>query len=265
MMAAMVHRRKVLVRLGQVTIGLALTPACKPTVAPAPPQPIPPAPTQTGATMPQPTAALFVDLTHDVICPWCRIGHHNLRTALGNWQGAPVEVRLHPYLLDPSVPSEGVDLRARLAERYGAAQLDAMFARVTQVGAGYGIKFDFNKIRRTPDTTLAHALILAAPAATQSDLLDAIHRAYFEQGADIGAAAVLQAAWLEVGLPLTQAVDAMADAGARAQVRQLAETASKKGLNGVPHFELHGPGGNVVLQGGQAPDAIRAALRHAAG
>ncbi len=34
MMAAMVHRRKVLVRLGQVTIGLALTPACKPTVAP---------------------------------------------------------------------------------------------------------------------------------------------------------------------------------------------------------------------------------------
>ena len=30
-------------------------------------------------------APLTVDLTHDIVCPWCRIGHHNLRTALSRW------------------------------------------------------------------------------------------------------------------------------------------------------------------------------------
>lgn len=212
-----------------------------------------------------PPGALRVDLTHDVICPWCRIGHHNLRVALRTWSGGPVTVRLHPYLLDPSVPPEGVDLRARLAERYGAAQLESMFARVTQAGASYGITFDFQKIRRTPDTTISHALVLGAPADKQSDLLDLIHRDYFEQGADIGTAAVLLRAWQEAGLPRAQAETVLADAGAREQVRQAAEAASAKGLHGVPHFEIHGPGGDVVLHGGQAPEAIGAALRQAAG
>ncbi len=263
MMAAMMPRRSALQRLSQLTAAVALLPACKPAVPQ--PQPLAAKPPALGVPMPKPQAALVVDLTHDVICPWCRIGHHNLRTALGNWQGGAVTVRLHPYLLDPSVPPEGVDLRARLAERYGATQLDAMFARVTQVGAGYGVKFDFAKIRRTPDTTIAHALVLAAPAALQSDLLDVIHRVYFEQGADIGAAAVLQAAWQEVGLPVAQATAVLADAGARAQVRRLADAAAAKGLQGVPHFELHGPAGDVTLHGGQAPEAIGAALRKAAG
>ncbi len=216
-------------------------------------------------TQQKPQSPLMVDLTHDVICPWCRIGHHNLRVALTSWSGPTVTVRLHPYLLDPSVPPEGVDLRQRLAERYGATQLDAMFGRVTQVGATYGLKFDFAQIRRTPDSTIAHALILAAPAERQSDVLDAIHAAYFEHGADIGKIDVLTDCWQTAGLAKADAVQALADAGARAEVRRLAEMAGRKGLHGVPHFELHGPGGDVVLQGGQAPDAILTGLKKIAG
>ena len=215
--------------------------------------------------MSQLNSALTIDLTHDVICPWCRIGHHNLRVALREMPDANVTVKLHPYLLDPSVPPEGVDLRARLAERYGATQLDAMFDRVTQTGASYGLKFDFAKIRRTPDTAISHALILAAPVASQSDLLDIIHREYFEAGADIGNGAVLQTCWQEAGLPIAEAVDALADMGARVRVRQLAAAAARTGMNGVPHFELHGAGGDVVLQGGQAPGTILAALKKVAG
>ncbi len=215
--------------------------------------------------MSHPNSAITIDLTHDVICPWCRIGHHNLRVALRQMPGANATVNLHPYLLDPSVPPEGVDLRARLAERYGATQLDAMFDRVTQTGASYGLKFDFAKIRRTPDTAISHALILAAPVAKQSDLLDIIHREYFEEGADIGNGAVLQACWQEAGLPIAQAVDALADMAARLRVRQLAAAAARTGMNGVPHFELHGAGGDVVLQGGQAPATILAALKKVAG
>ena len=206
---------------------------------------------------------LVVDLWQDVICPWCHIGHRNLMTALAEFPGA-VTVHLHPYLLDPSVPPEGVDLRARLAERYAGVDVESMFGRVTEAGAGYGVKFDFAKVRRTPDTTIAHALVLAAPAGKQSELLEAIQREYFENGVDIGDAHVLQQCWQDVGLPLAQAVDALADEGARAQVRQQADEATRKGIRGVPHFEIHGPAGDVALQGAQAPAAILAAMARAA-
>ena len=76
---------------------------------------------------------------------------------------------------------------------------------------------------------------------------------------------MLQACWQEAGLPIAEAVDALADMGARVRVRQLAAAAARTGMNGVPHFELHGAGGNVVLQGGQAPATILAALKKVAG
>jgi predicted DsbA family dithiol-disulfide isomerase len=243
-----------------MALGLALLPGCKNPVK----QPlVADAAGTTGVAMTSTKPVIVVDLWQDVICPWCRIGHHNLRTALGNWQG-DVTLNLHPYLLDPSVPPEGVDLRERLAERYAGANVEQMFARVTQIGAGYGVKFDFAQVRRTPDTTISHALILAAPPGKQSELLEAIQRAYFENGAEIGDAQVLQECWLQVGLPLAQAMDALADLGARAQVRQQADAATRKGIHGVPHFELHGPGGDVALQGAQAPEAIVAALQKVA-
>lgn len=270
------NRREALRQLGHATLGataLALCPACgksandaaattpaaTPSVPAPPPQPAP-APPAAAA----PPAALVIDLTHDVICPWCRIGHHNLRSALATWQGAPVTVNLHPYLLDPTVPPEGVDLRKRLAERYGGGQVEQMFARVTQVGADFGTQFNFAKIQRTPDTTIAHAVILAAPTAQQSNLLDVIQRVYFEDGADIGAQDVLLRCWRDTGLPVADFAVAFAEPTGREAVRQLADAATRKGLHGVPHFALQGPGGKAELQGGQAPAAITAALQRVA-
>lgn len=214
--------------------------------------------------MTAPSNALVIDLTHDVICPWCRIGHHNLRVALQQWTGVAVTVNLHPYLLDPSVPPEGVDLRKRLAERYGGAQVEQMFTRVTQVGAGYGVKFNFAKIQRTPDTTISHAVVLAAPREQQSNLLDVIHRVYFEDGADIGIRDVLLKCWREVGLFVEDFDAAFSNQAGRAAVRRLADEATRKGLHGVPHFEFHGPRGKAELQGGQAPAAILDALKRVA-
>jgi predicted DsbA family dithiol-disulfide isomerase len=202
-----------------------------------------------------------VDMTHDIVCPWCRIGHHNLRTALKDWTGPGVTVRFTPYLLNPDAPAEGVDLRAHLGARYGAANVEAMFTRVTAIGAQAGIKFDFAKIRRVADTSRAHTLLAHAPASHQEKLLDAIYTAHFENGSDPGDRAMLFAAWRSVGLEEAIATASLDDTTAIAATRKQALVAAQTGIGGVPHFVISGPKGQTALHGAQPVEAFRAALR----
>jgi predicted DsbA family dithiol-disulfide isomerase len=200
-----------------------------------------------------------VELTHDVVCPWCRIGHRRLERAIAAL-GRPVEVVYRPFLLEPDMPAEGADLRARLAAKYGEAQLDTMFARVTSIGAADGIVFDFARTTRSPSSVLAHVLVEAAPAQARTALLDRIHAAYFERGEDIGDAAVLERLWVEGGLPAAVAREALADPARRERVRSEALAASRSGIGGVPQMKI----GGRTLSGAQPYDVLLEALRAAA-
>jgi len=208
---------------------------------------------------PTPTAAVQVELTHDVVCPWCRIGHTRLVRAIAAY-GKPVEVRYRPFLLEPDMPPEGADLRARLAAKYGAERVESMFARVTQAGASDGLRFDFAAVRRSPSSVLAHVLIEAAPIPSKHTLLQAIQDAYFERGEDIGDTAVLERLWVGVGLSADAARVALADVAARGRVRAEAEAAARAGVRGVPSFTI---GGTVI--GGAQPQATLEAALEAAG
>jgi len=200
-----------------------------------------------------------VELTHDVICPWCRIGHHRLSAAIARY-GRPVEVVYQPFLLDPDVPPEGVDLRARLAEKYGAASLDAMFDRVTQIGKADGLTFDFVKVTRTPNTIAAHMLVEAAPVDKQTAFLDRLHTAYFERGEDIGDRAVLLLHWEAAGLVRADGEKALDDAALRERVTTEARSQSRSGVRGVPFFRI----GTTTVSGAQPVEAIVQALQAAA-
>lgn len=199
-----------------------------------------------------------VELTHDVICPWCRIGHHRLKQAMAA-AGRPVEVVYRAFLLDPDVPAEGVDLRQRLAEKYGAASLDGMFERVTQIGNGDGLTFDFAKVTRTPNTISAHMLVDAAPAAAKTAFLDRLHTAYFERGDDIGSREVLLGHWVEVGLAKVDGERALDDAALRARVTAEAAGQARAGVRGVPFFRI----GATTVSGAQSSAVLADAIRKA--
>lgn len=205
-----------------------------------------------------PAAAVVVELTHDVICPWCRIGHTRLQKALALY-GKPVTIVYRPFLLEPDMPPEGADMRERLAAKYGADRIESMFQRVTQIGAQDGIVFAFDKVTRTPSSIAAHVLIEAAPADKQSALLDQFHHAYFERGEDLGDATVLTRLWVAAGLPAEAAKTALADASLAARIRNDAAAASQSGIRGVPNFKI----GSATLNGAQPVEAIVAALRQA--
>jgi predicted DsbA family dithiol-disulfide isomerase len=200
---------------------------------------------------------LQIDVWHDMSCPWCRIGLHNLGQVLSAWSGPPVALLLHPFLLEPDAPAEGTDLRAVLTAKYGNASVEQMFSRVTQAGAQYGVRFNWDKVRIAPQTAAAHALLMAAPAERQRALLEALHRAYFEQGLNIGEVQVLASAAEAVGLTAEFARSIATDPKRLSDVRAQAAWASSSGVRGVPYFQI----GGQTLQGARAPEELQAALQ----
>lgn len=201
-----------------------------------------------------------VDVWHDTVCPWCRIGLHNLDTVVASTKDVRVDVVHHAFLLDPETPPAGRDFRAHLGAKFGGVErLEPMFQRVSAAGAPYGVRFAWEKIRVSPDTTTSHSLIAWAPVEKRAALVDAIHQAHFEEGLDIGDVDVLAALAKSKGLDAEGARAAMGDTARREATRAEALAAANQGITGVPHFVI----GAQQLDGAQSPEALAAAIRAA--
>ena len=128
-----------------------------------------------------------IQLIEDTVCPWCRIGSHNLNEAIAEWRKThdeEVVIEYLPYLLDPVEPGSKENFRARFEQRKGvpAAQVDQMFQRVTEAGKQAGIHFDFGKVEIAVDTVPGHELIALVPETKKAAVIEAIMKAYFEDG-----------------------------------------------------------------------------------
>ena len=54
---------------------------------------------------------LTIDIVSDVVCPWCYIGKRKLEAALALPEAAglpKVEIRWHPFQLNPDMAREGI-------------------------------------------------------------------------------------------------------------------------------------------------------------
>ncbi len=205
-----------------------------------------------------PAPALRVDVWHDTICPWCRIGLHNLDVAIAQ-SGARVEVAYHPFLLNPDAPPDGEDLREHLAAKFGPERVESMFARLSRVGADAGLRFDWAAIRRSPNTVASHAVIDWAPAERRARFVHELHTAYFEHGRDFGNTVEIGQIAQSAGLDARGAIAAAMDPNRLASVRERAAEASRSGITGVPRFVI----GGRVLEGAQPVAALMAAIANA--
>ncbi len=205
---------------------------------------------------------MLVDVFHDTVCPWCRIGKRHLADALAGWDGPPVTVRYHPFFLDPAVPPEGVDFRAYMARNKGGeASLAPLFEGARRAGAAAGLTFHFDRIRYATNTLLSHRLIALAPEGHKDAVVDGIYRAYFEDGRDIGDLDTLVAITAEAGLDAAETAELLRGDAARDEVLAEAAWAREAGISGVPLFIVDGA---LALSGAQPPEALLEALRRAA-
>ena len=204
---------------------------------------------------------LDIDIVSDVICPWCFIGSRRLEQALAPPpEGIEVGVTYRPFLLDPSTPKEGADLRERLRAKYGADP-EKMFASVEAAARASGIPLDFSKVRRTPSTIAAHSLLRhAIDKGTQAALARALFEGYFLEGRDIGDADVLAGIAGAHGFEADEAIRLVRDEGELARTREEAGEAAASGVRGVPFFVL---GGRLAVSGAQSVEVLRGAIGRA--
>ncbi|WP_213959893.1 DsbA family oxidoreductase [Variovorax sp. dw_954] len=140
-------------------------------------------------------STIDLDVYLDLICPWCLIGKKNLERALAIFTGVPgnpaVRVHWRSVQLIQGLPVDGVDFEAFYTRRLGSVErVRARQAQVRAAARHAGTDVHFERIRRFPNTLLAHRLLAYGQAQLSPEkldaLLDALLLGYFQQGADIG-------------------------------------------------------------------------------
>ena len=192
-----------------------------------------------------------IEVASDVVCPWCYIGKRRLERALALVKDLDVELRWLPFQLNPDMPKAGMPRAEYRKAKFGSLERSReLDARVIAEGKGEGIDFAFDRIERTPNTSAAHQLIAVAP--DQNKVVDALFRAYFEEGKDIGDPAVLVQIAKQSGV---------ADWPHQARdVSGLEEDVRAMGITAVPTFIFERRTG---IAGAYPPEQLAAAIRQA--
>jgi len=205
-----------------------------------------------------------VDVWADVSCPWCYIGHHRLREAIAGEPPGSVAVRPRAFELHPELPPEGIAIEDYYPRHFESVEaMSDDLGRVADAAAAAGVEIRFDRMKRAPNTRVAHRLIVIAtrdghgPAA-----LDALFRGHFRDGADVAdpdqAAALVAAAVPELDASaLRRALD---DGEGEREVAAEEGLAGRMGITGVPFFVA---GQAVALSGAHDTDTFRDLLRAA--
>lgn len=209
----------------------------------------------------------IIDIFSDPICPWCMIGKRRLDRALEKMRqatpGLAPRVRWRVFQLNPAMPADGMDRSAYLAAKFGGAdRAGEVYREIRRQGQAEGIAFSFDRIRRTPNTLKAQALIALADGEQRaSEMAERLFHAYFLEGLDIGDGAVLEGLGAEVGLAMESVASCLADDGVIDGLRAEDAAARAESITGVPHFVIDG---RYSLSGAVAPEVLMRAIDLAA-
>jgi len=204
-----------------------------------------------------------IHVVSDVVCPWCYIGKRRLEQAVALKPDIPVEVRWHPYFLNPWVPREGMSRADYLTEKFGSVErYKGIAQRVAAAAAEEGLVYALDKIARQPNTLDCHRLILwANNSGDPGRMKQRLMELYFAEGADLSDREVLVGAAVDCGLDGDLVRDLLASDADVARVEQEANSAKEAGIDGVPCFIF---GGMLAVSGAQSPDYLAGALERAA-
>ncbi len=207
---------------------------------------------------------MHIDIVADIACPWCFIGKRRLERALALRPDIVATRSWRAFQLNPDMPPEGISREFYLAAKFGSPrQAMRSYAAIAAAGRGEGIEFAFERIRRTPNTLNAHRLIrLAANEGSCDAIVEALFRAYFIDGLDIGdieaLAEIAARAALDHGA--TRAYLA-GEAGAQ-EVLAEEDRARRLGIHAVPCFVLER---GYAIAGAQEPEIFLPLFDIAAG
>lgn len=204
---------------------------------------------------------ITIDIVSDVVCPWCYIGYMRLQKALSDTpEVLDIELRWHPFELNPDMPDEGQDLVEHIGEKYGSSPQQCSDSRqlLKAVGLTLGIEINHLEGQRIVNTFRAHQLLhWAGTQGKETELQMALFEGYFTHGRDLNDISVLSAAAAKVGLDRDEAVAVLEDGRFKHPVRVKEATWLQRGVRSVPTYVFNE---NYALAGAREPQEIRAVL-----
>lgn len=201
------------------------------------------------------TASIQLDIYSDVICPWCYVGKARLDEALKTIGTAlNIKTTWKPFELNPTMPSEGTDRKEYMLKKFGTADLSGMQNRLSTAGAENGVKFDFAKMTRVPNTFNAHRLIwFAKNEDRQHELSEVLFRKYFFDGIDLSNNENLISAAEEAGLNADATRQFLNSTEGVAEVRKEEQEGRAMGISAVPTFVVNG---EIIASGAIPPSEL---------
>ena len=208
-----------------------------------------------------PSGGLPIMIYSDVICPWCYVGKRRFEAALSS-PGMPESVAItwKPFELNPEMPAEGMERAAYRLRKFGPEKSRQLDIQMTETGREAGIAFAFDKMKRTPNTRLAHRLIWHAEresAEAQNAVVNRLFKGYFEEGLDIGRMDILIDVAAQAGLDEAKARAVLSSDDSLEAVLDLEDAGLRMGIQGVPFFILIN---KYAISGAQPPELWRDAL-----
>ena len=198
-----------------------------------------------------------IDVISDVICPWCFLGKRRLDVALAAMD-KDVFIRWRPYLLDPTIPPQGLDRQQYMLDKFGAERLQTIHDPLIEAGQEIGVPYNFDLITRTPNTLDAHRLIRwAHTVERQTELVERLFMAYWSEGKDVGNRDVLAQCAGEAGINAEQIREFLDTEQDVAETHAEIEHATNIGGTGVPTFIL---AQSYALVGAQSPEVLADAI-----
>ncbi len=212
-----------------------------------------------------PADGLVVDVTSDLICPWCFVAKRRLEKA-SSILGKTLEVRWHPFQLNPEMPVEGLDRRLYRSAKFGSwEQSQRLDAQVSVAGAEVGIRFRHDLMKRTPNTFKGHVLLAAAlkeSLQTQNLVAERLFQAYFLNGEDVGDPTSLLGIAREFGVTTILRVEDLDRPALVSEVKTAERKAASAGVRGVPQISFQG---TIVANGALKEELLANSIRQILG
>lgn len=195
------------------------------------------------------SAILEIDIFSDIICPWCYIGIKHLEQAFAQRPHLTPRYRWRSFLLNPSMPPEGMERQAYLNAKFGHSSA-AVYGKIALAGRECGIDFQFSKIKNTPDTRPIHKLLIASGEKAES-LSQLFYQAYFLEGRDIANRQVQSDIAKRAGLSLE--LLEREEESAKKQLEKDLKSGQDMDIEGVPYLVF---AGSFSLAGAYPPDIL---------
>lgn len=204
-----------------------------------------------------------IDIVSDVVCPWCYLGKRALDVALSQRMSYAVSVRFRPFVLDPTIPPEGVDRAERMARIFAGRedQLAASRKALEEQAAGLGLPLALDKAIRQPNTRVLHKMIRwARSEGLEVAMAETLFRAFFCEGEDLTDIETLMALTRGLGLADGLMRQLIAEGADEDALDAELAAAAQIGVTSVPCFIFNR---RFAVLGAQAPKQFLMALDRA--